>query len=1397
MVINKQDIKILIVDDQPSNLRFLSSLLTEQGYRVQRAISGSMVVNAEFNSPPDLILLDIVMPQMDGYEVCKRLKAREVTHDIPIIFLSVLKEPLDKVKGFEVGGVDYITKPFQVEEILARIDYQLTIQQLYKQLKKQNAQLQREIEVRKQAELLLLESERRFRAIVNNTFQFTGLLTPDGTVIEANQTGLDFAGIQHTDIVGKPFWEVGWWTISPETRKRLKKAIASAAKGEFVRYEVDVKGARDRVATIDFSLKPIRDETGKVVLLIPEGRDISDRKQAQIELETAKAALERQLQRSRLLEHITQEIRSTLEVQHVFKTAATQIGQAFGVNRCIIYTYIAEPFPRIPQVAEYFEPGYSSRRELEIPVIGNPYALLVLSQDQAIPSHDVTTDPLLADISDKIRPLNLKSILVVRTSYQGKPNGIICLEQCDRFRQWTVEDIELLEAVAVQMGIAIAQANLLEQETQRRIELDQQNQQLQQEIRIRQQAQEALRKSEERWQLALQGNNDGIWDWNIKTDEVFRSTRFKEMLGYEDKEMGQFLDEWRTYIYPDDFERVMNTLQAYLDRKLPQYVIEYRLRCKDGSYKWILARGQALWDAAGNAVRMVGSHQDITLRKQAEEQLLASKQRLSFLVQNTPLAVIEWNADQEITDWNQSAERIFGYSAKEAIGKKGDQLLVSEQTRAHLHTIFERLLTQQGGNYNISENLTKAGKTIICEWYNTTLLDEQGSLIGLASMAVDITERIQSELLETIQKTVLEMVAQGKSLHEVLLELLHQVDQLIPEMRSSILLMEEDGKHLRPFVGPKIPKNLVQAIDRLPIGPNMGSCGTAAYFGKRVVVADIASDPLWAAYKHIVLPNNLAACWSEPIMSEKGQVLGTFGLYFTEVRSPEPRELNVIESLARLTSLVIERKRAEVALQQAKEAAEKANHAKSNFLASMSHELRTPLNAILGFSQILAHDESLASQQRKHIGIINRSGEHLLELINDILSMSKIEAGQIALNENCFDLYGLLNSLEEMLLLKANAKGLQLKFECQRDIPQYVKTDESKLRQVLINLLGNAIKFTQQGGVTLRIRIASSQRLLANGINAIRDQQLAITFEIEDTGSGIASSELNAIFDPFMQSQTNHRSMEGTGLGLPISRQFVHLMGGDITVKSTLGQGSIFSFDIIVSLACSTEVEIKASQLRVIGLEPNQPKYRILIVEDVEENRLLLVKLLVPLGFEIREASDGQEAVAMWQSWQPHLILMDIRMPVMDGYEATRRIKQAPGGRATVVIALTASAFEEQREAILEAGCDDFVRKPFQSDVLYEKIALYLDVRYLYEVDHQSTSTRETLQPLELTTDALSAMPSKWVQQLYQAALAMDDQLVMELISQIPEQGANLAQTLTDLVDNFRLDLIADCIGEL
>ncbi|MGL5193527.1 MAG: ATP-binding protein, partial [Chroococcales cyanobacterium] len=482
------------------------------------------------------------------------------------------------------------------------------------------------------------------------------------------------------------------------------------------------------------------------------------------------------------------------------------------------------------------------------------------------------------------------------------------------------------------------------------------------------------------------------------------------------------------------------------------------------------------------------------------------------------------------------------------------------------------------------------------------------------------------------------------------------------------------------------------------------------------------------------------------------------------------------------------------ALQKAAIAADTANRAKSEFLANMSHELRTPLNAILGFSQVMTRDGSLNTEQSEQLRIINRAGEHLLDLINDILEMSKIEAGRTGFHEASFDLWDLLDNLETMLRLKAKSKGLQLDFEIAAQVPQFISTDQGKLRQVLLNILGNAIKFTKTGGVFLRVRALTDEGTQP-GETVLGDRLQKLCFEIEDTGPGIAAHEMHRLFEAFGQTETGIKSGQGTGLGLPISQKFVELMGGELQVRSTPNQGTVFSFDLTPGQGSPVESPRRQTKPRAIALAPNQPEYRILTVDDAFESRLLLITLFSGLGFSIRGAATGREALEIWESWDPHLIWMDMRMPDMDGFEATRRIKATPKGQNTVVIALTASAFEEDRQLVLAAGCNDFIHKPFREEVLLSKVGEHIGVRYIYDEPIESDSDnkiKDSPEDSALILDAQSfqVMPQDWVIRVYDAACQCSDDMILELIEEIPPENAPLAQALTELANNFQFETI-------
>jgi len=483
----------------------------------------------------------------------------------------------------------------------------------------------------------------------------------------------------------------------------------------------------------------------------------------------------------------------------------------------------------------------------------------------------------------------------------------------------------------------------------------------------------------------------------------------------------------------------------------------------------------------------------------------------------------------------------------------------------------------------------------------------------------------------------------------------------------------------------------------------------------------------------------------------------------TERKQAEQERLRYKDQL----ELTVQQRTAELLL--ALDAAEAANKAKSVFLANMSHELRTPLNAILGFSGLMRHDPKLPENQRENLDIIIHSGEHLLSLINDVLEMAKIEAGRVQLEIAPFDLGNMVRDVTEMMQLRAQEKGLQFLLDQSSAFPRFINGDEARLRQVLLNLVSNAVKFTDRGSVVIRLGIRQNDRL-------------HLLIDVEDTGPGINPEDRTRLFEPFVQL-TDEAAQHGTGLGLAITRQFVELMGGAITVASAPGEGALFRVDVPVEPATAADA-LKTSAPEhgeVLGLAPGQLGYRIAIAEDQPENQLLLARLMHGIGLDTRLAVNGEECVRLFQDWRPDLIWMDRRMPVMDGMEATRRIRRLPDGGNVKIVAVTASAFKEQQQEMLAAGMDDFVRKPYRFDEIYDCLARQLGVTYLYR-DEACAAPSRSAAP---TADMLAVIPDSLRRELKEALESLDSERIAAALQRVGNIDAELGRALSRIVDYF------------
>ncbi|MEA5510624.1 CHASE domain-containing protein [Crocosphaera sp. UHCC 0190] len=529
-----------------------------------------------------------------------------------------------------------------------------------------------------------------------------------------------------------------------------------------------------------------------------------------------------------------------------------------------------------------------------------------------------------------------------------------------------------------------------------------------------------------------------------------------------------------------------------------------------------------------------------------------------------------------------------------------------------------------------------------------------------------------------------------------------------------------------------------------------------------------------------------------PIVVKSGIIL-MFGLGLTALVTAYIGKTLVekkrIEELveARTAELIKTTEELEERVKQRTAQLEAANQGKNELLGQMSHELRTPLNIILGFLELLNRDRTLTLEQQENLTIMRRSGEYLLTLFNDILEISKLEVGSDFVNPTSFNLKKLIEPIIEMLKLKAQSKNLQLILDIDLEVPTYIKTDENKLRQILINLLDNAIKFTDKGSITLRL-VSNNQSWTLDEISNNNDSsQQIIWIEVEDTGCGIPLDIQQKVFEPFFRGIPT----EGAGLGLSITQKLVHLMGGKIYLNSQVNQGTIIQFYLPIILPEEPEVSQIGANRKIIRLTPNQQEYRILIVDDHLENRQLLMKFLQPIGFQLQEANNGQEALEIWYNWRPNLIFMDTRMPIMDGYRAIQQIKDLTQQNKTTIIAISSGTLENDHINRLASVCDDILYKPFEIERLLHKIKLHLGVNYDYENEEREIKNEENLS-IHLTPSSLEMMPLDWINQVSWAASAGDSQSLYKLIQQIPHQQIAVAIGMTELVNHFNFRQIRE-----
>ncbi len=775
----------------------------------------------------------------------------------------------------------------------------------------------------------------------------------------------------------------------------------------------------------------------------------------------------------------------------------------------------------------------------------------------------------------------------------------------------------------------------------------------------------ALRASEERFELAMRATNDGLWDWNIETNKVYYSPRWKSMLGYEDNELANDFTTWEKLIDMLDASRVMTLLEKCKAGQQDNFAIEYRMRHKFGHWVHVLAQGVLLKDNNGKALRFVGTHMDISDRVQnqralqdGEQQLRAERDFVDAVVEAAGSIIVVLDRSGNVVRFNLAAEEITGFAFAELRGRPIWEKLIPEEGKLALKEIFRNLSADNVTARVENEWLMKDGSRRLFDWRNTPLQDSHGVVNYVVAQGYDITDiRYTQQALHEHQNKLELLVADRTSALEDITTYNRTLFETSP---IGLALSDTAGK----------------LIDVNP-----------AYLD---IIGYSEAEAKALSYWDIT-PRTYQT--QEQALLDSLEKTGTYGPYEKEYihkngqRIPVQLSGRFIEQggmpyIWSSVEDITERKAAEKSLTKAKHKAEAAAKAKSEFLANMSHEIRTPLNAVLGLARMGQRDTSPEKKQ-EIFQLIADSGQNLFRVVNDILDFSKIEAGKFTLEQHAFKLLTSLNNTTNLIKNQVEDKGLTFTQEFADDLPEWVKGDSLRLEQILLNLLSNAVKFTAKGNITLRV---------------IKNNQ-DIQFQVSDTGIGIPETQLTRLFKPFEQADSSTtRHYGGTGLGLSISHKLAELMAGKIWAESRVGVGSDFFLNLKLQ---ATTAALEPGIAALTSGEQRLQGINILVAEDIEVNRLVLDDILIHEGADVSFAENGQQVLDLLKRQGTNafdIVLMDIQMPIMDGHETTQHLREIDADLP--VIGLTAHALLEEKKRCLRSGMVDHIAKPVDIDEL-------------------------------------------------------------------------------------------------
>lgn len=799
---------------------------------------------------------------------------------------------------------------------------------------------------------------------------------------------------------------------------------------------------------------------------------------------------------------------------------------------------------------------------------------------------------------------------------------------------------------------------------------------------------EEQHQSETRFRSLIIATSQIVWTTSPDGRVLEDSPSWRAYTGQTFEEYQEF--GWLTAVHPDDQEHVAQLWRQAVETK-SLYETEYRLQSSlDGHYRYFWVRGVPVLGKDGSIREWIGTCTDIHDRKQTEAALANSEAKFRYLVENATDLIWSASSDFNLTYISPSFQSLTGFIPSEFLGKSLAPLVHPNQLADCLAFLKEVLETGEQQSGFEFQHQRKDGSWFWASSNVSPVKNEIGEVVGFQGIIQDIHDRKEAEI--------------------ALRQSEERLQAILDNSPAVVYMKNLEGRFItvnRQF----------EVLFHLSKAEMIGK-RNCDLFASDVAVAFDEND-------RKVLEARTAMEWEELAPHDDG--LHTYLSLKFPLLTPEGEPY----ALCGISTDITERKQAEVALRQSKEAAESANRAKSEFLANMSHELRTPLNAVIGYAQILQRARTLNEEDRSRIEVIHQCGSHLLTLINDILDLAKIEARKVGLTPTDFHLPAFLQGVAEMCRIRAELKGIQFQYESVAELPIGIRADEKRLRQVLINLLSNAIKFTDSGSVTFTISFASERK---------------IRFEVRDTGIGIPPEKLQDIFNPFEQVSDPKRQSEGTGLGLAISQEIVELMGSTIQVHSELGVGSIFWFDVELTPAQEWVKTAQADHYgQIIGIQDRNPK--ILVVDDKWENRSVISNLLRPIGFEVFEAIDGNEGWQKIQELHPDLVITDLLMPDLDGFSLISQIRTSKIYKDLVIIVSSASVFEADQYRSIEAGGNDFLPKPVLAGELFQKLKKHLQLEWIYEeqafTNDTAVETTDFIMPSETELEILYELAMK------------------------------------------------------